>query len=258
MAASHPSVAMRSSHSFPDVRMSRPCCPPGGSRSSVMKRASAFLVGAILFAMLSIRASIAETNFPDADLEGGTLNGTDIFLPVGTAQELTWPIECVPGRTCNSHIGYPDINRDGRAFNCGAPGYLGHQGTDIGLTWAQMDKGVNVLASAPGEVLWVFDGKYDRCPNFSEPDCQAGPQGYRVCTQRGPYCGQGVGSCRWCFAGGNVVVMRHTGVDGVFATRYDHLKKNSIVVTEGELVEQGQKIAEAGSAGNSSGPNLHF
>jgi hypothetical protein len=132
------------------------------------------------------------------------------------------------------------------------------------MTWAQMDKGVDVFAAAPGEVLWVFDGKYDRCPNPYEPDCQAGPlrpgsrEGYMVCTERGPYCGQGRGRCYWCFAGGNVVVIRHTGVDGVFATRYDHLKKNSIVVTEGEFVEQGQKIAEAASAGNSTGPHLHF
>jgi murein DD-endopeptidase MepM/ murein hydrolase activator NlpD len=183
-----------------------------------------------------------------------------------TTHNLIWPIDCVPGEACSSWIGYPDIDGDGRAFDCGSPGYTGHQGTDIGMTWAQMDIGIDVLAAAPGQVLWVFDGKYDRCPNFDEPDCQppsnpsspGNAEGYRVCTELGDYCGQGTCCCYWCFAGGNVVVIRHTGVQGVFATRYDHFKKNSIVVTEGEFVAQGQKIGEAGSAGNSGGPHLHF
>ena len=58
--------------------------------------------------------------------------------------------------------------------------------------------------------------------------------------------------------GGNVIVIRHTGVDGVFATRYDHLRRNSVLVRPGDTVRRGQKIAEAGSAGNSTGPHLHF
>jgi hypothetical protein len=189
-----------------------------------------------------------------------------VELWISEAHKLTWPIDCVPGETCSRRIGYPDIDRDGLAFDCGAPGYTGHSGTDIGLTWAQMDEGMDVYAAAPGEVLWVFDGKYDRChqPSSTEPDCLPGPirpnsqVGYMVCTPRGNYCGQGSGSCFWCFAGANVVVIRHTGVEGVFATRYDHLRKNSIVVTPGEFVVQGQKIAQAASAGNSTGPHLHF
>jgi hypothetical protein len=182
-----------------------------------------------------------------------------------TTDSLIWPIACVPGEACVDGIGYPDIDGDGLAFDCGNPGYIGHQGTDIGMTWEQMDAGIDVLAAAPGEVLWVFDGKYDRCPNPDEPDCQpstdpspGSTDGQTVCTELGDYCGQGTCCCYWCFAGGNVVVIRHTGVQGVFATRYDHFKENSIVVAEGEFVEQGQKIGEAGSAGASSGPHLHF
>ena len=59
-------------------------------------------------------------------------------------------------------------------------------------------------------------------------------------------------------AGGNVIVIRHQGVPGVFATRYDHLKKSSVSVKPGDTVKRGQKIAEAASAGNSTGPHLHF
>jgi murein DD-endopeptidase MepM/ murein hydrolase activator NlpD len=187
-------------------------------------------------------------------------------IPTPSPGVLAWPIDCVPGQTCGAAIGYPDIDGDGNAFNCGAAGYTGHQGTDINITWSQMDAGVDVLAAAHGTVLWVFDGKYDRCPNPSEPDCQEPTgdlspgmsSGVTVCTGLGSYCGTGSCCCYWCFAGGNVVVIEHFGVAGVFATRYDHFKKNSIVVSPGQTVQQGQKIGEAGSAGNSSGPHLHF
>ncbi len=197
-----------------------------------------------------------------------TLSGVSGWAEVTVALPgpLAWPIDCVPGQTCSASIGYPDIDGDGTAFNCGQPGYTGHQGTDISMTWSQMDAGVDVLAAADGTVLWVFDGKYDRCPNATEPDCQApgsplSPgmnEGHTVCTGLGDYCGIGTCCCFWCFAGGNVVVIRHSGIPGVFATRYDHFKRNSIVVSPGQTVQQGEKIGEAGSAGNSSGPHLHF
>lgn len=184
-----------------------------------------------------------------------------------SAGELVWPIDGVPGQTCNASIGYPDIDGDGRAFDCGPPGYAGHQGTDIRISWDQMDIGIAVLAAADGVVLWTFDGKYDRCPDPYHPDCQPPPpgwaepgqsNGYSVCTPLGPFCGRGTCCCFWCFYGGNVVVIQHDNVPEVFATRYDHLRKGSIVVAPGQRVTRGQKIAEAGSAGHSTGPHLHF
>ena len=165
---------------------------------------------------------------------------------------LAWPIDCNPDENCD--IGNADIDEDGFAYNCKLPGYTGHQGTDIGITWEQMDNGIDVYAAANGKVFWVFDGKYDRCPNNRQPDCN----NPNVCTEAVPYCGTGDCCCVWCFAGGNVVVILHEEVDGVFATRYDHLKKNSIIVNAGDTVTKGQKIAEVGSAGASSGPHLHF
>lgn len=177
---------------------------------------------------------------------------------------LAWPIDCIPGEDCN--LGHADIDGDGSAYDCSSPGYSDHQGTDIRISWAQMDSGVSVFAAADGIVEWVFDGKYDRCPDGSEPDCQDPQQGfspnvsdgYMVCTELGDYCGTGDCCCYWCFYGGNVVVIRHEGVSGVFATRYDHFKKNSVLVEEGMTVNKGQKIGEVGSAGNSTGPHLHF
>lgn len=199
---------------------------------------------------------------------GGGAGGSAPSMDAGAEPEptltgLLWPIDCIPDETCS--LGYPDIDGDGVAFDCGSPGYAGHEGTDIAVTWEQMDTGVDVYAAAEGEVLFVFDGKYDRCPDDTQPDCAEAPaveadnmDGVQVCTPLGPYCGTGEGYCFWCFWGGNVVVMRHEGLEGVFATRYDHLKRGSILVEPGDLVAPGQKIAEVGSAGNSTGPHLHF
>jgi murein DD-endopeptidase MepM/ murein hydrolase activator NlpD len=180
------------------------------------------------------------------------------------AGDLAWPIDCAVGVDCT--IGYPDTDKDGRAFNCSRPGYTGHEGTDIGISRAKMDAGTSVHAAADGVVMWVFDGKFDGCPDVRSPDCAppAGPlapemkSGHTVCTELGPYCREGRGRCFWCFAGGNVVVIRHEGVPGVFATRYDHFRRGSISVKPGERVRQGQVIGKVGSAGNSSGPHLHF
>jgi len=189
---------------------------------------------------------------------GGEAGSTN--QPIG----LSWPIDCVPNQTC-VNLGYPDTDNDGKAHNCEAPGYQGHQGTDIGITFQAQTSGTAVRAAADGVVLFAFDGKYDQCPNANEPDCQDPPSlqanarvGNTVCTPIGPYCGTGEPGCFWCFAGGNVIVLRHQGVPGVFATRYDHLKKNSVAVRPGDTVRRGQKIAEAASAGNSTGPHLHF
>ncbi len=54
---------------------------------------------------------------------------------------------------------------------------------------------------------------------------------------------------------GNVVVVKH---EGHFVTVYAHNRKN--FVKEGQFVERGQKLAEAGKTGNvrAKGPVVHF
>jgi len=52
---------------------------------------------------------------------------------------------------------------------------------------------------------------------------------------------------------GRIVEIRHT--DGL-VTRYAHNTSN--LVKEGQLVEQGQKIATVGSSGSATGPHVHF
>lgn len=52
---------------------------------------------------------------------------------------------------------------------------------------------------------------------------------------------------------GRMVEIRH--LDGL-VTRYAHNTKN--LVKEGQLIEQGQKIATIGSSGSATGPHVHF
>jgi murein DD-endopeptidase MepM/ murein hydrolase activator NlpD len=54
---------------------------------------------------------------------------------------------------------------------------------------------------------------------------------------------------------GNTVVIDHGG--GIW-TWYGHIRKGGIMVKEGEKVTRGQKIAEVGSTGDSTGNHLHF
>jgi len=52
---------------------------------------------------------------------------------------------------------------------------------------------------------------------------------------------------------GNYIVINHSNG---YKTLYSHL--NLILVNEGDIVKQGQKIGESGNTGNSTGPHLHF
>lgn len=54
---------------------------------------------------------------------------------------------------------------------------------------------------------------------------------------------------------GNCVIIDHG--NGLW-TLYGHIRNGGIKVEKGETVKKGQKIAEVGSTGNSTGPHLHF
>ncbi len=182
---------------------------------------------------------------------------------------LLWPLDCRPGESCWVFMGNPDIDSDGTAYDCGAPGYFGHQGTDMVITEQAMLDGITVRAAGDAEVVFVFDQKHDRCDiDLDHPDCldpgdvyEPGlSEGVRICTDAAPeYCQEGVpGSCFWCFDGGNVIVLEHLDSGFVFATRYDHIQTGSAMVELGEIVPAGSPIALAASAGRSTAPHLHF
>lgn len=55
------------------------------------------------------------------------------------------------------------------------------------------------------------------------------------------------------------VIIKHKEIDGtIYYSRYAHLEANSVVVKEGQEVKKGDKIANMGNTGCSTGTHLHF
>jgi murein DD-endopeptidase MepM/ murein hydrolase activator NlpD/uncharacterized protein YgiM (DUF1202 family) len=57
---------------------------------------------------------------------------------------------------------------------------------------------------------------------------------------------------------GQVVAVRHTVNGATFSTVYGHVIDGDAFVRSGATVKKGQRIAEVGSTGTSTGPHLHF
>ena len=190
---------------------------------------------------------------------------TILYPSFSDAGQLAWPVSCIPGVTCDRDsfsIGFPDLDGDLKAFDCRRAGYKGHTGTDVFVP--DVDRGVSVVAAESGEVVWVQDGRFDRCPDPNEPQCRAGIK--KICSMPSDStgrvfsvnCTNGACDCLWGFNPGNFVLLRHDTTTGVAMTFYAHLKKESISVKVGQTVSRGEKLAEVGSSGNALRPHLHF
>ena len=148
---------------------------------------------------------------------------------------LDWPLKPSPDlHDCSYYriSAYVDQNTAAAAtqdFNCGTNTYDGHRGTDI-ATWPynfiKMDSDwVEVIAAAPGTILDVHDGEFDK-------------------------------NCTSNSMTANYVMIQHA--DGSTAL-YWHMKKNSVTTKiVGQTVVTGEHLGMVGSSGSSSGPHLHF
>jgi len=146
---------------------------------------------------------------------------------------LHMPVDCVLGESC--HIqNYVDHLPSGAVqdFHCGGLAYDGHKGTDIALpTLKEMDRGVDVLAAAPGIVQGVRDGMVDQ---------RYGPENAEAIANR---------EC------GNGVVIRH---DDGWETQYCHMRRGSVQVQKGDRVETGTVLGQIGLSGKTQFPHLHL
>ena len=63
----------------------------------------------------------------------------------------------------------------------------------------------------------------------------------------------------WQNGYGNCVEVMHTKENGeLFYTFYAHMRDNSICVSKGQYVNEGQVVGVQGSTGNSTGDHVHF
>ena len=158
------------------------------------------------------------------------------FLEMRKPQGFDLPIQCQIGADCwvMNYVDYgPD---DGKKTDMACLGrtYDGHKGTDFAIIDdAAMRTGVNVVAPRDGTILKVRDGELDQ---WSTPE-----QIEYIKKQR-----------KEC---GNAIMIDH-GSD--VKTIYCHLKKNSIVVKQGQVVKTGDKLAQVGLSGMTEFPHLHF
>ena len=147
--------------------------------------------------------------------------------------ELSLPIDCDVGRDC-WFVNFVDQDPGPgvRDFGCGAHGYDGHKGTDIAIRdSAVMTGGVDVIASVSGVVAGVRDGMLDG----------AYLKGGKADID-GKECGNGV-------------LVRHA--DG-WETQYCHLRRGSVVATNGQSIQRGDVLGQVGLSGQTQFPHVHL
>jgi murein DD-endopeptidase MepM/ murein hydrolase activator NlpD len=143
---------------------------------------------------------------------------TKTFKPVATASPYYNPNDA--GVEGGSEEGYP-TNRTGETslgFTWPAAGKLTSR---FGRRWGRMHKGIDIAGPVGTPIIAAADG---------------------VVTVAG-----------WSSGYGKLVEVRHT--DGTI-TRYGH--NSQLSVSSGQVVRQGQQLAEMGSTGHSTGSHLHF
>lgn len=143
------------------------------------------------------------------------------------------PMDCSDPLACvvQNHVDL-DIGPGIADAACGSRSFNDHQGVDFRiLDLPTMLAGVPVHAVADGVVIGTRDGEYD---------------GAWLAKGR-----EAIGN-RDC---GNGVAIQHE--DG-YTTQVCHLRRGSVMVSEGDKVSQGQTIANVGMSGRAEFPHVHL
>ncbi|NJN61831.1 MAG: M23 family metallopeptidase [Coleofasciculaceae cyanobacterium RL_1_1] len=149
---------------------------------------------------------------------------------------LSIPIDCQLGDDCFVLL-YPDTDPGSgiRDSGCGQQTYDTHKGTDFAVpSLADLDRGVNVLASADGTVLRLRDGVPDRRLRTTAE--------IEAIAEQGIECGNGI------------VIDHGNGWTG----QYCHLEQGSVAVGEGDRVQRGDVIGRVGVSGKTTFPHVHL
>jgi hypothetical protein len=146
---------------------------------------------------------------------------------------LEVPLACKFGETCFIQQYFDhDPGPGAKDYRCGPMVYDGHDGVDLRVpTMAAQQKGVEVLAAAPGVVRGVRDGMNDVNVRVAG-----------VNSVKGRECGNGV-------------VLAHP--DG-WETQYCHMAKGSLRVKTGQSVAAGAVLGLVGMSGDAEFPHLHL
>jgi len=152
---------------------------------------------------------------------------------IAPAPEMILPIDCELGWNCwlMNYVDH-DSSKSAKDYRCNNQTYNGHKGTDFMIrNYRDMIGGVVVRATAAGEVLGVRDGMKDidfrkrRIELVSKKAC------------------------------GNGVRIKHKNG---WVTQYCHLRKNSVKVKKGDVVQSGDTLGFVGNSGKTQFPHLHF
>ena len=147
------------------------------------------------------------------------------------ALELEQPLACTFGVDCWIQQ-YADHDQGPAAvdYTCGTETYDKHDGTDFRIR--DTTQNVDVIVAAAGTVLGVRDGMDDHMINSQE---EIAALGNREC--------------------GNGVLIDNG--DG-WQTQYCHMRKGSVAVKQGDVVELGQKLGDVGFSGAAAFPHMHL
>lgn len=105
--------------------------------------------------------------------------------------------------------------------------------------------GAPILAPCAGRVVIAHDGEPDHEARRSQLTLLPYMLGQAARARRGPS----------AIAGNHVVIA--TSVDGPFIL-LAHLRKDSVAVTVGDIVHEGEVVGTCGNSGNSTQPHLHI